>query len=72
MIESVLGGTVRLISWLVSSAASLYYLVVVLVVLGGFVMFLGSMIHFLWKRSQERSEPILNVDNRRVDVTSSI
>jgi preprotein translocase subunit Sec63 len=68
MIESVLGGAIRLISWLVSSAASLYYLVVVLVVLGGFVMFLGSMIHYLWTKSQERPQPIHYVDNRRVDV----
>jgi hypothetical protein len=68
MIESVLGGIVRLISWLVSSAASLYYIVVVLVVLGGFVMFLGSMIHYLWTKTQERSQLLHNVDNRRLDV----
>ena len=68
MIESVLGGAIRLISWLVSSAASFYYLVVILIVLGGFVIFFGSMIHYLWTKSQERSRPIHNVANRLVDV----
>jgi hypothetical protein len=68
MIESVLGGTIRIISLLVSSAASLYHLIVAIAVLGGLVILLGTVIHYLWTKSQERFPLIQDVETRRVNV----
>jgi hypothetical protein len=68
MIESVLVGVVRLGSWLISSAAAIYYLAGSIVVLGGFIMFLGTIIHHFWTRAQERALLAHNVGSRHVNV----
>ena len=68
MIESVLVGVVRLISWLISSAAALYYLAGSIVVLGGFIMFFGTIIHHFWTRAQERALQTHDVRSRHVNV----
>jgi hypothetical protein len=53
MIEWLLSSLVRILVWLWTSAATLYYLAGFFIVLGGLVMFTGSVIHHSWKRSLE-------------------
>jgi fatty acid desaturase len=54
MIEWILSGLVSLLAWLWNSAMTLYYLAGFFVVLGGFVVFIGSIAHHFWKRSHEQ------------------
>lgn len=53
MIESLFSGLVRLLAWLWGSAMTLYYLAGFFIVIGGFVIFAGSVAHHYWKRSLE-------------------
>ena len=55
MIEGLLDGLVRFVARFGSSAMTLYYLAGFFIVVGGFVMFLFTMIQMLWNRSLERS-----------------
>lgn len=55
MIEGLLDGLVRIVGWLWSSAMTLYYLAGFFIVVGGFVMFVVTIIQMLWNRSLERS-----------------
>lgn len=54
MIEWILSGLVSLLVWLWNSAMTLYYLAGFFIVVGGLVMFVGSVIHHFWKLSQEQ------------------
>lgn len=54
MIEGLVSGFIRLVAWLWSSATTLYHLAGFFIVAGGFVIFLGTVIHTLWHRSVER------------------
>ncbi len=54
MIEWILSGVARLMTWLWSSAVTLYYLAGFFVVVGGFLIFLGSIAHHYWKQSLEQ------------------
>ena len=54
----------RLFTWLLSTAESLYWLAGFLVVAGGFVMFIGSTIHHYVTRPPSPTF----VDNRRYNV----
>ena len=64
MIEWLLSGLVRILSWLWSSAVTLYYLAGFFVVLGGLVIFTGSIIHHYWKRSLENREAVRSQEPR--------
>lgn len=53
MIDWFFSGLISLLSWLWHSAMTLYYLAGFFIVVGGLIMFAGSVIHHLWKRSTE-------------------
>jgi hypothetical protein len=68
----LLGG---LVTWLWSSAVTLHYLAGFFIVAGGFVMFVGSVIHHYWKRSRDRRmsaaplPPLVDVHIENLNVT---
>lgn len=73
MIEWILSGLVSLLAWLWNSAMTMYYLAGFFVVMGGLVMFVGSVIHHFWKLSHEQrphvspSRPVtVHVENLNV------
>ncbi len=75
MIEWILSGLVSLLAWLWNSAMTLYYLAGFFVVLGGFVVFIGSIAHHFWKRSLEPdatpvpAQPRMTVHVENMNVT---
>jgi hypothetical protein len=54
VIEWILTGLVRLVTWAWASALTLYYLAGFLIVVGGLIMFAGTVIHHLWTKSADR------------------
>lgn len=75
MIEWILSGLVSLLAWLWNSAMTMYYLAGFLVVMGGLVIFVGSVIHHVWKLAHEQrphvspSAPVtVHVENLNVTV----
>ena len=68
MIEWLVSGLVSLLAWLWHSAMTLYYLAGFFVVLGGLVMFLGSIAHHAWKRAQEQRIAEVHVAHPQVTI----
>lgn len=54
LIEWIFSHLVQLVSWLWTSAMTLYYLAGFFVVAGGFVIFTATVVHELWKRGRDQ------------------
>jgi Uri superfamily endonuclease len=78
MIEWIFSGLVRLVVWLWSSAVTLYYLAGFFIVIGGLIMFVGSVVHHYWTRSLEQrisqthsrqDRVVVHIDHLTIEVT---
>ncbi len=54
LIEWIFSHLVQLVTWLWTSAMTLYYLAGFFVVAGGLVIFTGTVVHELWKRGRDQ------------------